>query len=75
MAARHVYAVQGFTHLDRTFRKGAEVPADDPMVELRPDLFTQERPEKPKKAPDPEPTEPGEIADVAPIDEESDSPT
>lgn len=40
------FANTKFTHFDRTFEPGDEVPDDDEMVRLRPDLFSNKPPAK-----------------------------
>ena len=35
-----------FTHLGEDFTPDTQVPADHPLVELRPDLFTTTKPRK-----------------------------
>lgn len=44
-----MYPVREFTHLDETFTPGEFVSADHPMVALRPDLFTTDKPKTPRK--------------------------
>lgn len=40
MVARKLYPVCPFVHLERTFTPDTAVEPDDPMVALRPDLFS-----------------------------------
>ena len=46
-----MYAAVAFEHLDWSFTAGQEVPADHPMIELRPDLFTDTKPTKRRTPP------------------------
>lgn len=45
-----MYPVCAFTHLDEDFDPSTPVPADHPVVALRPDLFTPSKPKAPKAA-------------------------
>lgn len=69
------YALHSFTHLDMHVKKGEEVDLHHPLVELRPDLFTTEAPEKPKRKP--KPTDHLTSAEVAEVfdNPETEAPT
>ena len=45
-----MYPVCRFEHLGESFTPSQPVPADHPMVAVRPDLFTTSKPTKPTKA-------------------------
>lgn len=60
------YALHSFTHLDMHVRKGEEVDLHHPLVALRPDLFTTDPPEKPKRKP-PKPSDQLTSAEVAEV--------
>lgn len=49
MAARKLWPVCPFDHLDRSFSPAVAVDPDDPMVLLRPDLFTTKQSPQPDK--------------------------
>lgn len=44
-----MYPTTAFEHLGEVFTPAVAVPADHPMVEARPDLFTDTKPSKPTK--------------------------
>lgn len=44
-----MYPLCEFTHLDETFTPDVPVPIEHPMVALRPDLFTADKPKPARK--------------------------
>lgn len=43
-----MYPITEFDHMGESFVPAVAVPADHPMVAARPDLFTPDKPTKPK---------------------------